>query len=204
MPFETNVFINCPFDKRYKRLLHPLIFCCIYCKLTPRLSKLHDSGTSRIRQIVELISTSRFSIHDLSRMKAKKAKELARFNMPFELGLDLGIRKSGSKLLRSKKCLVIDSQRFRYRAAISDMGGSDIASYGKRNQVVRIIEVTRGWLTHALNPEQPSASKIYLEYTEFVADLQNKLQALDFDLNDIENLTNSEFMHYARDWIDNR
>jgi len=143
MPFNSNVFINCPFDSQYKRLLNPILFTCIYSGLTPMISKLEDSGAIRIKQIIKLIKESKYSIHDLSRMKSKKSGEIARFNMPFELGLDLGTREIGLGKLKNKRCLILDIERYRYQAALSDISGNDIASYGKRNQIEKIIEKIR-------------------------------------------------------------
>src|SRR5688500_10682331 len=113
MAFETSIFINCPFDEEYKPLLRPLIFSCIYCGLDPKISVLRDSGATRMREIIRLIKSCKFSIHDLSRNQSKTANELARFNMPFELGLDFGIRESGENQYAEKVCLVIDSERYR-------------------------------------------------------------------------------------------
>lgn len=84
------------------------------------------------------------------------------------------------------------------------MAGNDIACYGKRNQIQGIIRVVRDWFTHIITPSQPSATKIYLEYIEFVSDLQSKLQSLHFSLNDIRNLTNSEYITYVEEWVSNR
>ncbi len=204
MAFNKNVFINCPFDASYKRLLHPMLFTILYAGLEPKISKLEDSGAIRIKQILKLIKESKYSIHDLSRMKSKKAGELARFNMPFELGLDLGTREIGSGQYKKKKCLILDIEKYRYQAALSDMSGSDIASYGKRNQIEKIIETIRHWFTTVLNPIQPSASKLYLEYTEFVSDLQLELEQLSFNKDDIKKLTNAEYIHYAKKWVSNR
>jgi len=204
MAFSKNVFINCPFDNTYKRLLHPIIFTIIYSGLEPKISKLEDSGSIRLKQIIKLIKESKYSIHDLSRMKSKKSGELARFNMPFELGLDLGTRGIGTSQLKKKKCLILDVERYRYQAAISDMSGSDIASYGKRNQVEKIIEKIRDWFTTVLNPIQPASSMLYLEYSEFISDLQIELEELSFNKDDIKKLTNSEYIHYTKKWISNR
>ena len=153
---------------------------------------------------MRLIKESKYSIHDLSRMKSKKSGELARFNMPFELGLDLGTREIGKGKLRSKKCLILDIERYRYQVALSDISGNDIASYGKRNQVEKIIEKIRDWFTAVLNPVQSSSSKIYLEYTEFISDLQIELEQLSYSKEDIKNLTNTEYIYYTRKWISNR
>jgi len=165
------------------------MFTCIYCGLEPKIARLEDSGAIRIKQITKLI---------------KESGELARFNMPFELGLDLGIRELGTGLLKNKKCLILDVEKYRYQAALSDISGNDISSYGKRNQVEKIITKLRDWFTAVLNPVQPSSSKLYLEYTEFIADLQLELEANEFAKNDIQNFTNSEYIHYAKKWIEKR
>jgi len=68
--FETNVFINCPFDKEYKPLLRALLFVVIDCGFEPRIaSESIDSGEIRVEKIKNLIKASRYSIHDLSRME---------------------------------------------------------------------------------------------------------------------------------------
>ena len=57
MSFERNVFVNCPFDKRFLRLLRPLLFTIIYLKLIPRIAlERTDSGESRLDTIVQLIA----------------------------------------------------------------------------------------------------------------------------------------------------
>ena len=97
MGFDTNVFINCPFDAEYNTLLKPLIYTIIYLDLEPQLSQTRSSAVTRIEQIKKLIKESKFSIHDLSRSKPLHHDELPRFNMPYELGLDMGCCEYGGK-----------------------------------------------------------------------------------------------------------
>jgi hypothetical protein len=93
--FEKNIFINCPFDDEYRPLLRAMLFTVIYCGLTPRIAtERADSGEVRIRKIVELMKESKFSVHDISRIEPLKRGDLPRFNMPFELGMELGLRES--------------------------------------------------------------------------------------------------------------
>ncbi len=93
MDFEKNIFINCPFDDDYFPLLKPLLYTIKKIGFNPRISlERNDSGEIRLHKIKELIESSKYSIHDLSRAKAKKVGEYFRQNMPFELGLDLGCR----------------------------------------------------------------------------------------------------------------
>lgn len=44
-----------------------MVFTCLYAELDPQISKLADSGTIRIQEIIKLIKTSKYSIHDLSK-----------------------------------------------------------------------------------------------------------------------------------------
>ncbi|MFN8721431.1 MAG: hypothetical protein ACK5YI_11420, partial [Rhodospirillales bacterium] len=61
--------------------------------LRPRLAlEALDSGYPRIDKILRLVEESKFGIHDLSRIRAKRKGDYFRLNMPFELGLDVGCR----------------------------------------------------------------------------------------------------------------
>jgi hypothetical protein len=42
MAFVTNVFVNCPFDDKYLRLLRPLLFTVIYLGLKSRIALERD------------------------------------------------------------------------------------------------------------------------------------------------------------------
>jgi hypothetical protein len=37
MPFERNVFVNCPFDEAFYPLLRPLLFTILYLGFRPRM-----------------------------------------------------------------------------------------------------------------------------------------------------------------------
>ncbi|MFD1615633.1 hypothetical protein [Gelatiniphilus marinus] len=102
MAFDKNIFINCPFDDKYKTLLKAIVFCIVYLNYKPLLSETNNSADSRVDGIINLISNSKYSIHDLSRLEASKKNELARFNMPFELGMDIGCKRFGSASQKEK------------------------------------------------------------------------------------------------------
>ena len=67
MPFDSNVFINCPFDEESSPLLKTLVFTIIYLVLEPKISITKSGSNIRINQIKNLIKDSKYSIHDLSR-----------------------------------------------------------------------------------------------------------------------------------------
>ncbi len=98
MPFgKTNrarsVFISCPFDPGYKRLLRAACFTMLTCGYLPRCAlDYSDSGAVRFTEIVKLITACDLSVNDISRVKLDHVSRLPRFNMPLELGADLGLR----------------------------------------------------------------------------------------------------------------
>jgi hypothetical protein len=102
--YAQSVFVNCPFDAEYRVLLRPMVFTLLHCQLDPYLCTTRTATARRLDQIKWLIQSCRYSIHDLSRCEPNG--EPPRFNMPFELGLDLGCHSFGSKR-KDKMVLVL-------------------------------------------------------------------------------------------------
>jgi hypothetical protein len=96
MTHERDVFINCPFDAKYRPLLRGLLFAVHDCGFRARSAlEVEDSGEVRVQKIVRIIAESPFGIHDISRVEADPRTNLPRFNMPLELGLFLGAKAFG-------------------------------------------------------------------------------------------------------------
>lgn len=115
------------------------------CGLQPRcaLEEL-DSGAVRLDRIARLIESCGFAIHDLSRVETGGRRSLPRFNMPFELGLDIGCKRFGSGAVRNKRILILDARKYRYQAFISDIAGQDVQPHNKATRT--IIKRVRDWL----------------------------------------------------------
>jgi len=157
--FESNVFINCPFDVEYYALLRPLLFTVIYLGFNPRIaSERSDSAENRIDKICDLIFESKYSIHDLSRLRAKRVKEFYRMNMPFELGIDYGSRRFGSPPMNEKRCLILEKKRFRFMKALSDLSGVDIKSHS--NEPDEIVRAVRNWFVETVGLRTVSSPTI--------------------------------------------
>ena len=139
--FHSNIFINCPFDDDYTPLLRPLLFSAVRAGLTVRIaSETFDSGKSRINRICELVRESKYSVHDLSRMRASFKGEIHRMNMPFELGLDIGCRVFAHGIQSQKRCLILETEQYEYQKALSDLSNSDIKRHlNKPEEVVRQV-----------------------------------------------------------------
>lgn len=149
--FERNVFINCPFDPAYTPFFNAIVFTVHDIGFRPRCAlEASNAGQFRLEKIVEIIAACKYSIHDLSQTALDPITNLPRFNMPFELGLDLGCQRFGSSFHRGKISLVLDTESHRYEAFISDVKGQDVTARG--NTVPEVIEVVRDWLRNELDP----------------------------------------------------
>ncbi|WP_264557936.1 hypothetical protein [Flavobacterium sp. N1718] len=169
---EYKVFINCPFDNLYFPLLKPLLFTIIYLDLKPQISETADSGEVRIDHIVELMKTSKYSIHDLSRVERIRRNDYPRFNMPFECGIDFGLKKSNPEIYGGKKFLILEKEPYRYKSIISDISGNDIKSH--RNEPEEIIKAVRDWFKISIE-DVPWYKPIWLAYAEFEFDFEQIL-----------------------------
>jgi len=201
MSFERNVFINCPFDPAYAELLRPIIFTILYFGLEPRLaSERLNSAEPRIGKIVELIREAKFGIHDLSRMRASKKGELFRLNMPLELGIDLGCRLFGGGAFAGKRLLILEAERYRYQAALSDLSGSDIATH--RDEPLVAMRCVRNWLVSELRPRRPIGGQgLWGKFNDFAdADYDAMKQTGHSDV-DIETRPISDMTDAMREWI---
>ncbi len=201
LDFEKNVFINCPFDPAYKSLLRPLLFTILYFNFNPKIaSESSDSGEQRINKICELIESSKYSIHDLSRLISTKKNEFSRHNMPFELGIDYGSRKFAGGHFGKKKFLVIEKERHNYIKALSDFAGADIKSHN--NEPEEIVRVVRNWFVETVKLTKISAaSVIWNDFIDFMADFDAKRRSDGFEDKDIYDMPIPEFTLFIKDWL---
>lgn len=195
---DRNVFINCPFDNNYFKLLKPLLFTLCYIDLIPLISETTDSGEIRLHKIKNLMINSRYSIHDLSRMEPLRKNDLPRFNMPFECGIDFGIKLSNPKKLKNKKFLILEKERYRYHKVISDISGNDIKAH--KNDPEQIIKVVRDWFK-PINSNIPRHREIWLAFNEFEFDYEDLLTEDGYDPKDISALTFCDIIEITNTWI---
>jgi hypothetical protein len=142
--YERNVFINCPFDAGYAAIFEAIVFAVIVCGFRALCARIKlDSSEFRLNKIMDLIAPSKYSIHDLSRVELDEGSALPRFNMPLELGLDLGCKRF-SPSRKTKSSLIFDAQPFRFHKFISDIGGQDVANHN--NDPALAIANVRNWL----------------------------------------------------------
>ena len=160
---NSNVFINCPFDNSYKCIFDAIVFAVFDCGFVPRSAlEIIDTGQVRVDKILQIMDQCRFGYHDISRTDLDEINQLPRFNMPFELGLFLGLARQGG----NKKCLVVDRDKYRYHKFLSDISGQDIAEHG--NDPQSAVRVVRNWLRSSRkNVSIPGGNHIWQRYEQF-------------------------------------
>jgi hypothetical protein len=123
--------------------------------------------------------------------------KLPRFNMPFELGLFLAAKSFVNKRDKTKVALILDTGGYRYRNALSDISGQDIASH-HGNPPVAIREV-RDWLDASRGGKLslPGGTYICEQYEAFSQDLPDASERL--NLNPAE-LTYADLCRAIESW----
>lgn len=191
--YDTNVFVNCPFDSEYRPLFEAVTFAIYDCGFFPRCAlEVDDSSQVRIKKITEIIRTCRLSVHDISRTQLDDATDLPRFNMPLELGMFLGAKVYGGREQRRKAALVLDEEQYRYQKYISDIAGQDIRAHGGR--VDETIKHVRNFLAAHRDPGVilPGGDKLAQRYAEFRVELGPACTKLHLNPNELtfRDLTN--------------
>jgi hypothetical protein len=198
--FDTNVFVNCPFDDDYRNILLGIVFTIIYLNFVPRLAlESNDSSESRIDKIIDLIQNSKFGIHDLSRIISSRKGEHYRMNMPFELGVDFGCKKFKHGKWQSKKILILEEQRYRYQKSLSDLSGSDIKNHN--NDVDKAIIEVRNWFVAETSMRAKSGSAIWDEYNDFQAYLYDEVVEKDGHRS-VDEVQIVEVIHHMKVWLE--
>jgi hypothetical protein len=124
--------------------------------------------------------------------------ELPRFNMPYELGLDVGASEYGGTRLKTKKILILETERSHYQKVISDIAGQDISSHDDNPQT--LVKRVRDWFSNNSDNNVVPSSEIWTAYNQFIDDLSNSLAA-NFTPEEIQEMPIGDYIKFAKDWI---
>lgn len=193
------VFINVPFDRRYKKLFDALVFSVHDSGFIARGAREQDDSSQvRLAKLYEIIGQCRYGIHDLSRVTLDSVNRLPRFNMPLELGIFLGAKRFGGKPHARKTCLILDREPYRYQIFCSDIGGQDIRAH--HNDVGAAVGAVRDWLrTASRRPGLRGAKNMTQRYVQFRSELPAICRAARLDLHELGFL---DYRTLVEEWID--
>jgi hypothetical protein len=164
---DRDVFINCPFDAEYQDFFWAVVFVVLRSGFRPRCAlETDDSSQNRLEKICQIIGQCRYGIHDISRTELDPRSKLPRFNMPLELGLFFGAKRYGGKAQKTKRCIVLDRDKFRYQKFISDISGQDIHSHQGKLEV--LLGELASWLrTESQDQTVPGGKRMAVEFSIF-------------------------------------
>lgn len=199
MTINKNVFINCPYDDTYRLNMHLIIYMVCKFDHNPQLACLYSNDDDRMSKIINLIKISEIGIHDISLMKLDDENPLARFNMPFELGIDYAHKKF---INPNDKLLILEKEPFLSKKTLSDLGGADIVPH--KNDPEEIIKSIRNFFVGVYSLKNIKyQGAIMIEYqTIFEYWLRDKLIDLGYPKKYLsQNITVSEYVTYVKDFF---
>lgn len=147
----SHVFINCPFDKRYKPLFDAIVFTVHQLGFQARHALIGNGEAVRLRRIAAELAGSRYSIHDLSRVQLGGTHRLPRFNMPFEAGMAYFLHQFAPNG-QDHHMLLLDAVHHQSKVSTSDVAGLDPKVHG--NDPQRVVAAVRNFLV----PNGPAAA----------------------------------------------
>ncbi len=105
--------------------------------------------------------------------------------MPLELGLFLGAKRFGIGAQKRKRCLVLDRERFRFQAFISDIAGQDVESH--QGEIGTLIAQVRDFLDNTTGGKPlPSGAVIMGDFTRMSNELPAICVRLKLDPTDLK------------------
>jgi hypothetical protein len=128
---ESNkyVFLNIPYDIKFRRMFLAYICGLTHMGLIPRATLEIQGGRNRSDKILELMRSCKYSIHDLSRVQLDRSRPATpRFNMPFELGLAFAVSKLDPNFNEDTNphvWFVFETINRRVSKSLSDLSGAD-------------------------------------------------------------------------------
>jgi hypothetical protein len=158
-----------------------------------------NAGNVRIDKIQDIIALCKYSVHDLSRTQLDRIHRLPRFNMPLELGLDLGCKRFGKEHEQEKVVLVMDIEPHRYQRFISDISGQDVYAHGGTQRGT--VNEIREWLRPELDPRRviiPSGAEILTRFRKFKRALPAICAKLHWDSDRLRFL---DYAYAVASWI---
>jgi hypothetical protein len=153
---SKSVFINCPFDTDYAPLFDAIVFATVCCGFIPRSAL--ESGTvsePRLTRILRALFSSKYSIHDLSRCTGEGSDNIARFNMPLELGMAMARRFIAPA--NEHDWLVLVPSGHTYARFVSDLMAYDPVTHD--GSVPSVVVAVMSWLATRADAIPPVTPK---------------------------------------------
>ena len=178
-----------------------MVFCIVSFGFSPRLANERlEAGENRLDKIIRMIKDSMCSIHDLSRCKSPCPEEYFRMNLPFEFGVNVGLRQCGSEVWATKKFLIFEEKPYDLKRAISDIAGQNVAFH--RNDYECVIKNVRHFFRVEADYGAPGPSRLISVYVTFQAWMVEKKVYEGHSLDKANRLPPKEKIDKMRSWVE--
>lgn len=166
---DYEVFLNHPYDVAFRPYADAIAFAVVASPLIPvAASDLSRPDQPRLQTIVAAIGTCKYSIHDLSRSAGEGDANLARMNMPLEMGMALF--HALHTQYRDHSCAFLVPTAHHYMRFASDLAGLDPIVYGEDEPTLvgEIFDWLRDIVPNPFRSDEPTSTIIegYAEYRE--------------------------------------
>ena len=112
--------------------------------------------------------------------------------------MDFGCRHYGEEPLSSNVVLILEEERYRYQAAISDLAGSDIKAHGGNYRTA--VRKVRNWLIGLGGMEPMGATKVLADYEDFQQWYYERQLQDGFSEEDIQDYSVTELLDAMLGW----
>ncbi len=142
--FSTaQVFLNYPFDEDFQSMADAMSFSVVAAGMIPVCAKdLSVPDRPRLDMLMEAINHCQYSAHDFSRFTGEGARNLARMNMPLEMGIALYHALNTQR--HEHRCAFFVPTEHDYHAFASDLSGLDPLCHVNNDD--RLVNQMYEWL----------------------------------------------------------
>lgn len=184
--FENSIFFNYPFHSNYRKMRNIIVFTCSFFGYEVcSAEKRRDSSTERLYNILGLIKSCRYGIHDFSWCICKNPLSHPHFNIPYEIGLFTGCKGAGGTEQQSKEHVIFsrnDKDQLKY---LSDLSGVEVFGHKKNPAIAltKLVEVLSGWRGHQIITSPSIVNDIYQDFIK-ITSIEHKTKPVSMTFTD--------------------
>lgn len=164
---RSQVFLNYPFDNEFANLANAMTFAVVAGGLLPVCARdLTTPDRPRLELLVDAIRNCHYSAHDFSRFTGEGPNNLARMNMPIEMGMAVFHALATQRM--DHRCAFFVPTPHAYQAFASDLAGLDPKCHNndETRALFEMYDWLRGVAPHTLFNVVPTVN-VATKYEEF-------------------------------------
>ena len=164
-----SVFLNVPFDERYRTLFIALVAGLAALGRKPHCVLEMPSSKRRLDRIYELLARCETSVHDLSRVTLSGPLRVPRFNMPFKAGIAWALDRHRPPHV----FFLLEEKSHRLEHSLNDLNGYDVRIH-EGTQVGILRSLLDCFENPAGNPTVPTLKPLVFRLGRITSELQRE------------------------------